>query len=547
MMERGSRPTVVASAVLALALLGDSLLYAVLPLHAGTFGIPVSWVGVLLSANRLIRLVAYPLLARAAAVAGLRRFTFAAAAVGAGSTLIFASGTGALPLLAARIAWGIAFGALSLAAFGYATADADGSGARIGLSFSLREVGPLASLSAGTLLVTLLDIRPALTILGATSLLALPLSRLLPDQNISASPRETDFTRTRGGTAPITPHELLSGALGLVSDGFFPATIALILAPSAGVRGAVVGAATMLALKRVATIVMSPVAGRCADRFGTSATITAGVSLTGTGAFLIAAGSVVGGSALLICGTAIATTSIPLAATMGRGDRLTSLARIGLARDAGAAAGPLVAMELFQVSGTATLYVGAGLILFGVSVGGRANGVVQSRVINQETMRKPTAILGSMLFFLIAPATVAGIVPWWITRWRVATLPFGLAQQIAGAILIAAGASVLLHAFSRFALEGLGTPAPVAPTANLVTGGLYRYVRNPMYLAVLSAVIGQAILFGQASLAIYAAALALAFVTFVRLYEEPKLRSQFGAQYDDYRKAVPGWWPHLRR
>lgn len=172
---------------------------------------------------------------------------------------------------------------------------------------------------------------------------------------------------------------------------------------------------------------------------------------------------------------------------------------------------------------------------------------MESCVTHHETMRKPTAILGSMLFFLIAPATVAGIVPWWITRWEAGTLPFGLAQQIAGAILIAAGAGVLLHAFSRFALEGLGTPAPVAPTANLVVGGLYRYVRNPMYLAVLSVVIGQAILFGRASLVMYAVALAVAFVTFVRLYEEPKLRSQFGAQYDEYRKAVPGWWPHLRR
>ena len=68
-----------------------------------------------------------------------------------------------------------------------------------------------------------------------------------------------------------------------------------------------------------------------------------------------------------------------------------------------------------------------------------------------------------------------------------------------------------------------------------------------MYLAVLSVVLGQAMLFGRASLVMYAVALAVAFVTFVRLYEEPKLRSQFGAQYDEYRKAVPGWWPHLRR
>jgi protein-S-isoprenylcysteine O-methyltransferase Ste14 len=105
---------------------------------------------------------------------------------------------------------------------------------------------------------------------------------------------------------------------------------------------------------------------------------------------------------------------------------------------------------------------------------------------------------------------------------------------------------VLVHAFTRFAVEGLGTPAPVAPTTNLVVGGLYRHVRNPMYLAVLLVVIGQAIVFGHVFLATYAAGLAVAFVSFVQLYEEPTLASRFGGQYDAYRRAVPGWWPRLR-
>lgn len=364
MMEKGSRPAVVASGVLALALLGDSLLYAALPLHAHAFGISLTWAGVLLSANRLIRLAAYPFLAHAAGRAGMKRFTVAAAALGATSTLAFALGHGAIPLLTARLAWGIAFGGLSLAAFGYATATAGGAGARVGLSISIREIGPLLSLTGGTLLVTLFDIRPALAILGATSLLALPLARLLPDHEIGRKERQGSFRVTR--------HEVSSGVIGLVSDGVFPATIALILAPSAGVNGAVAAAATILAFKRVATILISPVAGRCADRFGTSTTTTAGVTLTGGGALLIAAGSAAGGSVLLICGSAIATTSIPLAVTTDRADRMTSLARIGLARDAGAAAGPFVAMELFQVSDAATLYVAAGLILFTASVGRRA-------------------------------------------------------------------------------------------------------------------------------------------------------------------------------
>ena len=104
---------------------------------------------------------------------------------------------------------------------------------------------------------------------------------------------------------------------------------------------------------------------------------------------------------------------------------------------------------------------------------------------------------------------------------------------------------VLLSAFVRFVIEGSGTPAPVAPTQRLVVGGLYRYVRNPMYLAVLAIIVGQAIALRRPILLGYAAVVALAFVAFVRGYEESTLRSTFGDEYEAYRRAVPGWWPRL--
>ena len=161
-------------------------------------------------------------------------------------------------------------------------------------------------------------------------------------------------------------------------------------------------------------------------------------------------------------------------------------------------------------------------------------------------MRTVTAAAASAVFFLIAPATVAGLIPWWLTRWHIARpLPYGHLVQIAGALLIVVAVSVLVHAFVRFVREGQGTPSPVAPASHLVISGPYRYVRNPMYLAVLAAVLGQAIVLGQKSLLIYAAALAVAFVTFVHLYEEPTLRTQFGDEYEAYRRTVPGWWPRL--
>lgn len=118
--------------------------------------------------------------------------------------------------------------------------------------------------------------------------------------------------------------------------------------------------------------------------------------------------------------------------------------------------------------------------------------------------------------------------------------------MIGGWIALASGAGVLLHAFGRFVVEGRGTPAPVAPTRKLVIGGLYRYVRNPMYLAVTATILGQAMILGRGVLVAYAAAFLVTVVSFVRFYEEPTLTRQFGAEYDAYRRAVPGWLPRLR-
>lgn len=158
-------------------------------------------------------------------------------------------------------------------------------------------------------------------------------------------------------------------------------------------------------------------------------------------------------------------------------------------------------------------------------------------------MRKTDAAFGSAVFFALAPGIVAGLIPWLLTGWRMAQAWFPL--RLAGALLAAAGAAFLLNAFARFVSEGRGTPAPVAPTEHLVVGGIYRYVRNPMYLSVLAAILGQAALLGQPVLIGYAAVVGLAVVSFVLLYEEPTLLKRYGAEYETYRQAVPGWLPRL--
>ena len=156
-------------------------------------------------------------------------------------------------------------------------------------------------------------------------------------------------------------------------------------------------------------------------------------------------------------------------------------------------------------------------------------------------MARARAAAGTLAFLVVVPGVVAGWVPWLLTGWSVHAWWWPV--RAAGALLTGAGLAVLLATFARFVVEGIGTPAPVAPTERLVTGGAYRYVRNPMYLAVAAAIVGQALWLGRPGLLLYAAAFCLAVSAFARGYEEPALSRRFGAQYDAYRRAVPAWLP----
>jgi protein-S-isoprenylcysteine O-methyltransferase Ste14 len=159
-------------------------------------------------------------------------------------------------------------------------------------------------------------------------------------------------------------------------------------------------------------------------------------------------------------------------------------------------------------------------------------------------MRTRAAVTGTAVFFVVAPVVVAGLVPWALTGYRSHDAP--LVARIVGFALLAVSVPVLVAAFVRFVVEGRGTPAPVAPTENLVVGGLYRYVRNPMYVAVLAAIGGQAAVLWRPVLVIYGVLVALAVGSFVVGYEQPTLRRRYGRAYDEYCQHVPGWLPRLR-
>jgi protein-S-isoprenylcysteine O-methyltransferase Ste14 len=160
--------------------------------------------------------------------------------------------------------------------------------------------------------------------------------------------------------------------------------------------------------------------------------------------------------------------------------------------------------------------------------------------------RKTLSLFGSAIFLVIAPGFVAGAVPRWISHWYIAPPFFGLpAFRIAGGVLMALGLAGLLDSFLRFALQGLGTPAPILPTRHLVVAGLYRYVRNPMYVAVVSLILGQGLLFGNVRVLGYGCLVWVLFHAFVLLYEEPVLSATYGAEYEAFRARVPRWIPRL--
>lgn len=156
-------------------------------------------------------------------------------------------------------------------------------------------------------------------------------------------------------------------------------------------------------------------------------------------------------------------------------------------------------------------------------------------------------IIGTAIFLIVGPGTVLGLVPHLLSGWIVqAPLCGWRGFRWIGATLVIAATPLFIDFILRFVREGRGTPAPVAPTQYLVVGGPFRYVRNPGYVAVLSILLGQGLLFGSAGILLWAACVAMAFHLFVVFYEEPTLLRQFGAQYAVYRRHVPRWIPRLR-
>jgi protein-S-isoprenylcysteine O-methyltransferase Ste14 len=152
----------------------------------------------------------------------------------------------------------------------------------------------------------------------------------------------------------------------------------------------------------------------------------------------------------------------------------------------------------------------------------------------------------SVLWFVVAGGVGAVLVPGWLTGWQARQpYPYWGIVRVLGVVLIAVGLIPPVHVFAQFVRAG-GTPMPGAMTTRLVVTGFNRYVRNPIYLGAVTIFIGEALLLGQTSLLVYAAAAWAGVAAFVHWYEEPTLDRRFGADYEAYRRAVPAWIPRAR-
>ncbi len=158
-------------------------------------------------------------------------------------------------------------------------------------------------------------------------------------------------------------------------------------------------------------------------------------------------------------------------------------------------------------------------------------------------------LLKTIVFSILIPGTVTVLVPYWLLTSSSASPPlqFGYFRYL-GILPAIVGVAIYLWCAWDFTFAGRGTPAPIDPPKELVVRGLYQYARNPMYVGILSILIGEALFFESTRLMVYVAVAFLFYFSIVLIYEEPVLKRKFGDSYRTYCQTTPRWLPwKLRR
>ncbi len=357
--DRNSRN---ASLTLAFAQPGDTLLYLLLPLHHAAFGISLAEAGLLLAANRLVRIAGYGWIARLYAERGPRAACLLAALGSVLATLGYAALSEVWGLLVARLLWGLSFAAMNIATQALATAEPTGAARRSGRMRAVIAAGPVSGLVGGALVSQVAGPRMAFLVLSVAALFAFPFAARLPKLGEGRAER---LQRPRFGLPSRL--DTWSFIQGMTLDGLFVLGIS-VLAAAAMHEYAGLAAGAALALRYVAEIVLGPVGGALAQRYGARRLLTLLSLSTAVGLAVIGAGALWFGALLVVMLRGlIQPIPAPVVAMENPGrDRVPALARLATWRDLGAGAGPLLAGALLPVLPHGLLY-GAAAVLLAIS------------------------------------------------------------------------------------------------------------------------------------------------------------------------------------
>ncbi len=336
----GWRAIIGASSIMSLALLGDALLYAVLPVYAADFGLTLPWVGVMLSANRIVRVFVYGIIAQLTHTIGVRRMCIGAAITATLSTALYGFAHGPAVMLVARILWGLTYATLVLATLSYAVESRTSVGTRVGISQAIQRTGSILALLFGALLVAQVGPKTVFIILAIPTALAILIAFTLPQgvKPKTKRPRPTPWSRPK-------PIDVLFFLQGYGVDGVFAVSVTLIFARDAPLSEAVLSGGVLLAMRHFGEAIAAPLFGWIADRVGARRVFVVAALFPMLGFVGVAVGFTVLGAlvmllfrgALASLGPAVITQS--LAADE---DAIGPLARMQAWRDIGASCGPLV-------------------------------------------------------------------------------------------------------------------------------------------------------------------------------------------------------------
>jgi MFS transporter, DHA1 family, multidrug resistance protein len=358
LMKEGLKPTILSALVLALASFGDAFLYPVLPVNAAQMGVPLIWVGFLLSINRFIRLMANQVFGWLFNTFGYRRITILAAVFAAISTFCYGLATGLVIWIAARIVWGLCYSSLRISCISYSL-ESKNPGFLLGLSRGLQETGPILALLIGPFLMKYVSVQTTFLIFSGLSVSAIILACYLPELPKSEQSFVFSFN-------PIpSSFNALVFLSALVVEGMLVVLIGkLFVSGQLSALELTAITAFYIGYRRFSNVFVSPLAGRLADRFGIERIFLIAIFLTIFSLLVLVSGYVKIGLLLTFTLQSISSALAPGAA-INQENRLKAIAANATWRDLGSAAGALLGGSLLMVDGVSPYLFFSTLILSG--------------------------------------------------------------------------------------------------------------------------------------------------------------------------------------